>query len=313
MKSRGFPLRAAFLNGKWLPVKSAHLSPMDHGFLYGDGIFETLRVYDKEPFKIKDHLERLRDSARVLRIPLPYNDKRLTAIVSRLIRENNLEDGMIRLTLTRGPGPIGLDIALCPKPTFLVLAFPFSPHPASLYQKGISLQVTDIIRNSVKAIPPSAKTANFLNNILAGIEARQKGAREAVLINDKGFVTEGTVTNLFIVKKGKLLTPPEKAGILLGVTRKVVLEIAIKERLPVEERLFRPASIFSADECFVTSSGYEIMPATKINGKKIGAGKPGPVTQTLIRLFRELTGHPPVYSSTRSLKEKGKFNQEIRR
>ncbi|HXN06452.1 MAG TPA: aminotransferase class IV, partial [Nitrospiria bacterium] len=215
---------------------------------------------------------------------------------------------MIRLTLTRGPGPMGLDISLCPDPTFLALAFPLNPLPASLYQKGISLQVTEVVRNSVKAIPPSAKTANFLNNILAGIEARQKGAREAVLLNDKGFVTEGSVTNIFIVKKGRLITPAAQTGILLGVTRKVVLEIARKEGLPVEERHFRPASLFSADECFVTSSSYEIMPATRMNGKRIGAGKPGPITGSLIYLFRELTFTSPVHRSAQSVKEKGKFN-----
>ena len=289
MPIKNGPGKITYLNGRYLLFNRTAISPMDHGFLYGDAVFESIRIYRGFPFRLPDHLDRLESSAREISMNFPFSRKTVSAIIYNLILKNRLSDGLIRLTVTRGEGPLGLDPSLCARPTLLGLAFPLSPIPPALFQKGISLRLVSVIRNSARAIPPAAKSANFLNNILARIEAKKNGAGEAILLNDKGFVTEGTVSNLFIVRKGKLLTPSPEAGILVGVTRNVVLELAGKKGIRAEEKLFKKEALFTANECFVTSSGFEIMPATRINGKKIGTGKPGPVTVALLALFKKDT------------------------
>ncbi len=276
-----------YLNNRWVPLKSARISPLDHGFLYGDGVFETVLSYEGKPFKLACHLERLVQSCRRIGLSIPKSAEKFPTIVDKILARNKIKEGMIRMAITRGPGPVGLDPGLCPVPTLLIMAFPFIPPPESLYAKGIALKVVKTVRNIAEAIPSEIKSSNFLNNILAKMEATQGGADEGIFLNQKGDVAEGTISNIFYVNRNRLTTPSLKAGILDGVTRNTVIEIAKKKGIPVEETLFRPKSLLAAEECFVTSTGYEIMPATKINGKKIGTGLPGPLTKKIMALFRK--------------------------
>jgi branched-chain amino acid aminotransferase len=276
-----------YLNNRWVPLKSARISPLDHGFLYGDGVFETVRTYEGRPFKLAGHLERLVQSCRRIGLSMPKSAEKFPPMIDKILARNKIKEGMIRIAITRGPGPVGLDSALCPAPTLLVMAFPFTPPPEALYAKGIALKIVKTVRNIPEAIPSEIKSSNFLNNILAKMEAGQSGADEGIFLNHKGHVAEGTISNIFYVRRNTLTTPSLKAGILDGITRSAVIEIAKKNGIPVEEKLFRPKSLLSAEECFITSTGYEIMPATKINGIKIGTGLPGPLTTKLMALFRK--------------------------
>jgi branched-chain amino acid aminotransferase len=276
-----------YLDNRWVPLKSARISPLDHGFLYGDGVFETVRSYWGRPFKLAEHLERLVLSCRRIGLSIPKPIEKFPPMIDKILARNKIKEGMIRIAVTRGPGPVGLDPGLCPVPTLLVMAFPFTPPPESLYAKGIALEIVKTVRNIPEAIPSEIKSSNFLNNILAKMEAGQSGADEGIFLNHKGHVAEGTISNIFCVRRNVLTTPSLKAGILDGVTRSVVIEIAEKNGIPVEETLFRQKSLLAAEECFITSTGYEIMPATKIRGIKIGTGVPGALTEKLMALFRK--------------------------
>ncbi len=280
-----------YQNHRWVPLKSARISPLDRGFLYGDGVFETLRSYQGRVFKLEEHLQRLFQSARLISLRIPKPAKEIEAIIYKTLFKNRIEDGMIRLTCSRGPGQIGLDPSFALRPTFIVMAFPFIPPPESVYKKGVSIRIVSTRRNLSGAIPTEAKSSNFLNNILAKIEAKKEGADEAILLNDKGYLTEGTISNLFFLKKGNLFTPSLKSGILEGVTRNAVIDLAKSNQIRITEKLIKPAALHAADECFITSTGYEIMPATNLNGGEIGNGTPGPMTQKLITLFRESVSH----------------------
>lgn len=260
---------------------------MDHGFLYGDGVFETIRSYHGRPFKLKDHLKRLVHSCRRIGLRFPQSPIKIQTIVEKTLARNKIKDGIIRIACSRGPGEIGLDPSLCPRSTFMIMAFPFNPPPESLYSKGLALKIVKTIRNHPGAIPNDIKSANFLNNILAKMEAKQSGADEGILLNDKGHIAEGTISNVFYIKHGVLVTPSLKSGILEGITRNIVIEIAKEIGVRVIEKLVKPKEFLMADECLITSTGYEIMPATKVNGKKIGNGKPGPLTKLLMNLFKE--------------------------
>jgi branched-chain amino acid aminotransferase len=275
-----------YQNHRWLPLKSARISPLDRGFLYGDGVFETLRSYEGRIFKMEEHLQRLFQSARLISLRIPKPAKEIETIIYKTLFKNRIENGLIRLTCSRGHGRIGLDPSFALRPTFIVMAFPFTPPPESVYKRGISIRIVKTTRNPSGAIPAEAKSSNFLNNILAKIEAKKEGADEAILLNDKGFLTEGTISNLFFVKKGILFTPSLNSGILEGVTRNTVIDLAKSNQIRIAEKRFKPAALQAADECFITNTGYEIMPATKLNGKNIGIGIPGPMTQKLINLFK---------------------------
>ncbi|MHB8481979.1 MAG: aminotransferase class IV [Nitrospiria bacterium] len=275
-----------YLNNRWVPLKSARISPMDHGFLYGDGVFETLRSYEGHPFKLDEHLKRLSDSCRCLSLTLPKSPQTIRAIVYKTLACNKLKEGTIRITCTRGEGAIGLDPAFCPKPTFVVMALPYIPPPSSFYLNGISIGIVKTVRTPPEVIPNRIKSSNFLNNILAKIEAKKSGAHEGILLNNKGFITEGTVSNLFYVQNGILVTPSAESGILEGITRNTVIDIAKSSGIRVTEKLIKPKDLLKSEECFITNTGYEIMPVTKIDRKKAGTGKPGRLTLQLMSLFK---------------------------
>ena len=264
---------------------------MDHGFLYGDGVFETLRSYNGHPFKLKEHLERLSRSCDFIQLTLPKSPKTIRTIIDKTLAYNKIKEGYLRITCTRGEGVIGIDPALCRKPTFMIMTFPYQPPPRALYLNGISLGIVKTVRTPPEAVPVEIKSCNFLNNILAKIEAIQLGVHEGILLNNKGEVTEGTVSNLFYVQNGTLYTPSVKSGILEGITRNSVIEIAISRRIRVIEKQVKPKDLLKAEECFITNTGYEIMPATTLNGKKIGNGKPGPTTIELMGLFKDTIKH----------------------
>ncbi|MBI1822618.1 MAG: aminotransferase class IV [Nitrospirae bacterium] len=275
-----------FFNGRWIRLKSARISPLDRGFLYGDGVFETLRAYDGKIFKLELHLQRLFCSAKRIALSFPMTAHKFGSIARSILIKNSLKNGIVRITCSRGVTPLGKDRVRSIPPTLIVTAFPVIPSADSLYRKGISLALVKTIRNHPAAIPNEIKSANFLNNILAKREATLSGADEGILLNYRGYLSEGTISNIFFVRQGKLYTPSLKSGILEGITRNCVIEIAKQSGMPVIERLIRPDELKNAEECFVTSTGYEIMPATKLNGKVIGKGKPGKTTQRLMALFR---------------------------
>ncbi|MEK6681071.1 MAG: branched-chain-amino-acid transaminase [Nitrospirota bacterium] len=277
-----------YLNGKIVPQEKALISVFDHGFLYGDGIYETLRVYNGQIFKIKDHLKRFFQSARMTSLNLPMTEAEIENALYKTLQANKLKEAYIRIQITRGYGEIGLDPALCPKPTIVIIPKEFHGHPEEFYQKGVSVAVVNIRRNHPLALNPKIKATNFLNNILAKIESLKKNAYEAIMLTIDGYVAEGTICNIFFVRQGVLITPPTNIGILEGVTRDLVIRLAKSKYLRVMmENSFKKEALYNADECFLTSTTMEIMPVTRVDGKKIGNGKPGATTKWLLKGFRE--------------------------
>jgi len=224
-----------FLNDRLVHEKKAVISVFDHGFLYGDGIYETLRVYNGVVFMIDEHIERLERSASMIRLRLPMNREMIKRAVYRTIRANGLTDAVVRISVSRGEGPIGLDPALCPKPTFVIIAYPFKGHPRINYQKGVKVIIPGIRRNYKGAIDPRIKSLNFLNNILARIETKERGGFEAIMLNYRGYIAEGTISNVFFVKNDILCTPSVDVGILDGITRRLIIEIAQQKGMEVRE------------------------------------------------------------------------------
>ncbi|NKE71485.1 aminotransferase class IV [Candidatus Manganitrophus noduliformans] len=276
-----------YLQDRFVPKEEAKISVFDHGFLYGDGLFETLRAYDGVVFRLSRHLERLARSARRLELPLPPLP-RLEAILYDTLKRNALRDAILRLTFTRGEGEIGLDPALCDKPTLVVTARPFTGYPPEYYRDGISAVIVQVRRNATTALDPALKSISFLNNVMAKSEATKAGSDDGLLLNPEGYLSEGTTSNLFWVRRGKLETPSPAVGLLEGITREVVIDLARKKRLPTEEGFFKPDALFEAEEAFLTNSGFELMPVTRINGNPIGSGKPGPITRRLHQAFKEV-------------------------
>jgi len=275
-----------YLNGRFVPKEEATVSVFDHGFLYGDGIYETMRAYKGSLFLLERHLARLRCSADAVFLTLPMPIDKISAVLYESLRVNRLDEAYVRLHISRGPGEIGLDPGLCPDPTVVIVAKPFKTYPAEYYDRGVSVSIVKTRRNHPLALDPSIKGTNFLNNILAKIEAIKAGAYEGIMLNWEGFVAEGTISNIFMVKGGVLRTPILSVGILEGVTRGLVLDLARNENIPVQESAFSPQELTGADECFITNSTMEIMPVTLIDGKPVGSGKPGPVTASLMRAYK---------------------------
>lgn len=275
-----------FLNGSLVPQEEARVSVLDRGFLYGDGVFETLRAYSGKIFRPGDHLHRLFSSANSLLIKHDFTSDYLENALYKTLRENNLADAYLRLTITRGQSGPGPDIEDCSGPTLTITAREFRGYPEDTYQRGISAVIVNTIRIPASALNPQIKSLNFLNNIMARIEAKGAGASEAFMLNTDGYVAEGTVSNIFIVKDGIALTAPLSIGILDGVTRSQVTALAQKNNIRLMEYPFRPEEILSADECFITSTLYEVMPVTSVNHKQIGNGNPGNITLTLLGLYR---------------------------
>lgn len=273
-----------YINGKFFPKRKATVSIFDHGYLYGDGIFETMRSYDGVVFKCDEHLKRLQESAKSISLEIKKTPSFLKSAICKTLEKNKLKNAYIRLSISRGEGDIGLSPKLCKKPTIAIIAKKFKGYPSYLYQNGVSI-VTTPIKKAKLFVPPQVKSQNFLGGILAKILSH--GNFEAILLNEEGYITEGTVSNIFIVKKKKLLTPPSYCGILPGITRKVVLEIAHNCGIDVLEELLTLHDLYCADEVFLTNTSLEIMPVVKVDGREVKDGKVGETTKYLMKKFKE--------------------------
>ncbi len=278
-----------FLNGRLVQKEEAHVTVFDHGLLYGDGIFEGIRSYGGLIFKLREHLDRLFESAKAIELTVPMSKKELTDAIIKTLKMNNLKDAYIRLVVTRGVGDLGLDPRKCKHPTVFIIADKIALYPKEFYEKGLEIVIVKTRRNTKGALNPQIKSLNYLNNILAKIEAIRSNAEEAIMLSQDGCVTECTGDNIFIVKDGVLWTPPADIGLLKGVTRLTVMDLAGDDGIAVKEEMMRPNDLYAADECFLTGTAAEIAPVTKIDGKSIGNGRPGEVTLKLLGTFRELT------------------------
>lgn len=278
-----------YIDGKFYEEQDAKISVFDHGLLYGDGIFEGIRAYNGRVFKLKEHIERLYYSAKAILLTIPITPEEMTKAVVETCRMNNLRDGYVRLVVTRGVGTLGLNPNRCKRPSVIVIAGKIQLYPEEMYKNGMEIVTVPTTRNLVNAVNPAIKSLNYLNNILAKIEANIAGVEEAIMLNSEGFVAECTGDNIFIVKKGQLLTPPLSAGALYGITRGVAMELGRELGLQVGEPNLTRYDLFNADECFLTGTGAELIPVVKIDGRQIGAGEPGPVTRQLTERYHTLT------------------------
>ena len=278
-----------YLNGTFVEQGEAVVSVFDHGLLYGDGVFEGIRSYDGLIFKLDEHINRLFESAHTIMLTVPMSKNQLTDVVKQSLRVNKLRDAYIRLVVTRGEGDLGLDPRKCAKPTVFVIADKIELYPKKLYEQGLSLITVATQRNVPEALNPQIKSLNYLNNILGKIEAINAGYEEAIMLSHSGYVTECTGENIFVVKGKRLLTPPPYIGVLRGITRQTVMELAQGHRLQVQEDLLTRHDLFNADEVFLTGTAAEIVPVVKIDGRVIGTGKPGPATKKLQTAFRQVT------------------------
>jgi len=278
-----------YLNGEYFPREKAKISVFDHGFLYGDGVFEGIRAYEGKVFKLREHLARLFDSAKAISLRIPISREELQGKVLETLRKNKLKDAYIRLVVSRGEGDLGLDPRKCPHSQVIIIADRISIYPEEFYEKGLEVVVAYTKRNIPLALDVKIKSLNYLNNILAKLEANLRGVPEAIMLNQDGYVTECTGDNIFIVKKRELITPPGWMEILRGITRDVVIDLAKMEGMTVREEPFTLFSLYTSDECFLSGTAAEIIPVTKIDGKVIGEGKVGEVTRLLIKKFRQLT------------------------
>ncbi|HTV75547.1 MAG TPA: branched-chain-amino-acid transaminase [Candidatus Baltobacteraceae bacterium] len=278
-----------FIDGKYLDERSAKISVFDHGLLYGDGVFEGIRAYHGRVFKLKEHIDRLFYSAKAILLEVPLSHSALMKATIETCRANKLRDGYIRLIVTRGVGNLGLNPRNCKKPSVIIIADKIQVYPAELYARGMDIVTVPTVRNLHSALNPAIKSLNYLNNILAKIEANNAGVEEAVMLNSEGFVAECTADNLFIMKNGEMSTPPLSAGALYGITRQTVIELAKEAGLKISEPNLTRYDLFNADECFLTGTGAEIMPVIKIDGRVIGDGKPGRLTRRLTDDYHALT------------------------
>lgn len=282
-----------YIDGEFVPRSQAKISVFDHGLLYGDGVFEGIRSYNGVVFKLVEHVDRLYDSAKTIMLEIPIKKEEMINIVLETLRRNNLKDAYIRLIVTRGVGDLGLDPRKCVKPSIIVIAQPMEPLLGrEVKEKGVKLIVSSVRRDRVDATTHQAKTLNYLNSILAKIEAINAGVDDSILLDERGFVSEASAANLFIVKNNIISTPPQTAGILPGITRATVIEIAKKIGYTVEERDITPHELVTADEVFLTGTAAEIVPVVEISRRKIGDGKPGPVTRRLMEEFEKVKGEP---------------------
>lgn len=289
-----------YIDGKYYPKDEAKISVFDHGFLYGDGVFEGIRAYNGIVFKLKEHIDRLYNSAHAIMLDIPLTKDEMIEAVLETLRKNNLRDAYIRLVVTRGVGDLGLDPRKCPKPSIVIIAVPvLSLYDEEKRKRGISMIVSWIRRDPIDATSHEIKSLNYLNSILAKIEANNVGADEALMLDVNGYICEATGENIFIVKDGKLYTPPRSSGALPGITASVIKKIAAKLGYEVIERNITVAELYSADEAFLTGTGAEIMPIREVNKRRIGEGKIGPITEKILEEFMKIVRDPkegiPIY------------------
>ncbi|MBL9168558.1 MAG: branched-chain-amino-acid transaminase [Verrucomicrobiales bacterium] len=284
-----------FIDGKFYDEKNAKISVFDHGLLYGDGIFEGIRAYNGRVFKLKEHIDRLFCSAKAILLEIPMSHQAMMKAVVDTCRRNKLREGYIRLVVTRGVGTLGLNPNRCERPSVIVIAGKIKLYPQEMYDDGMAIVTVATTRNLHNAVNPAIKSLNYLNNILAKIEANNAGVEEAIMLNSEGYVAECTGDNIFIIKGRQLLTPPLSAGALYGITRNVVMDLARQSGLEVGEPNLTRYDVYNADECFLTGTAAEVIPVVKVDGRVIGKGQPGPLTRQLLQRFHELanrTGEP---------------------
>ena len=278
-----------YLNGSLVPTADAKVSVYDHGLLYGDGVFEGIRVYGGNVFLLREHVLRLYESATAIRLTIPIGLDEMIAAVEETVVANGITDGYVRLVITRGSGTLGLDIRKTSNPQVIVIADTITLYPPEIYENGMELVTASTIRNHSAALSPQIKSLNYLNNILAKIEGTDAGSSEALMLNHKGDVAECTGDNIFVVKHGRIKTPPIDAGILAGITRNIVIELAREAGLTVDESNFTRHDVYTAEECFLTGTAAEVVPVVSLDRRTIGTGQPGPITKDLRERFQQLT------------------------
>ena len=277
-----------WLDGKLVPKEQAVVSVFDHGLLYGDGVFEGIRIYNRRVFRLDGHLDRLYDSAKAIALDVGLDRAALVDALRETIKANGKEDGYIRLIVTRGVGDLGVDPTKCPKASIIIIVTDIQVYPAELYARGVKVITSATRQVSHEAFDARVKSLNYLKNVLAKIDANRAGAHEAILLNAEGFVGECTADNLFVVKHGTILTPSPQDGALEGITRGALLELAGEARIPAREKRLTRYDVYTADECFLSGTGAEVMPIAEVDGRKIGTSTPGPVTKRLLDAFHAL-------------------------
>ncbi len=281
-----------YINGKFCPKSEAKVSVYDHGFLYGDGVFEGIRAYDGSVFRLKEHIARLYSSARAILLEIPLTKEEMSAAVIQTLRKNKLTTAYIRLVVSRGVGDLGLDPRKCSRPTIIIIADRIKLHEGGARKEGLTAIISWVKRDPVDATTHEVKSLNYLNSILAKIEANSANVDEAICLNKEGFVCEGVAENIFAISNGVIITPPTSTGALRGITREVVIEIAKNLGYTVVKKLITPTDLFLADEVFFTGTAAEVVPVREINKRKIGNGKTGPITESLIQEYQKLVSNP---------------------
>jgi branched-chain amino acid aminotransferase len=278
-----------YINGELYTKENAKISVYDHGFLYGDGVFEGIRSYGGKVFKMTEHLDRLWESAKAIWLEVPMTKTQMAKAIDDTLAINGIKDGYIRVVITRGEGTLGLDPNRCGEPQIIIITDSIALYPKEYYENGLEIITVSVMRNHPAALSPRIKSMNYLNNILAKIEGLQAGCIEALMLNHKGEVAECTGDNIFLVRRGALLTPPTDAGILEGITRDTVIDLAREAGIEVREIALTKHDVYVAEECFLTGTAAEIVPVVKVDARVIGAGKPGPMTADLMARFHKLT------------------------
>ena len=279
--------RNIWLDGKIVDESDAKISVFDHGLLYGDGIFEGIRFYNGRVFRLTEHIERLYLSAKALLLKMPWTLEEVCEATRHTIRANNLNDGYIRLVVTRGIGDLGLNPYLCPNPSMFIIASGITLYPAELYENGLEVVTCSTRRPTPASLSPQVKSLNYLNNVMAKVEALKAGAKEGLMLNEQGYVAECTGDNVFVVKKGEVITPPVSDGSLDGITRQVIFELCSELGISIRERSMARYDIYTADESFLTGTAAETIPMVKLDEREIGDGKPGPISLRLIEAYRQ--------------------------
>ena len=285
-----------YVNGEFVPESEAKVSIFDHGFLYGDGVFEGIRAYNGRVFKLKEHMDRMYDCAKVIKLKIPLTKQEFMDAILETLRKNGLRDAYIRPIVTRGVGDLGLNPDVCTNPQVIIITKPWGAMYGDLYEKGLKAVTVTVRRNAIDSLPPNIKSLNYLNNILAKIEANAKGGDEAIFLDHNGYISEGSGDNIFVVKNGVVYTPPTLNN-LRGITRAVTVEIIEKLGIPFKETNLGLFDLYSADEMFVTGTAAEICPITEIDGRVVGDGKPGEITKKLMQEFRKIVDSEgtPIY------------------
>lgn len=288
-----------YIDGKYYPKSQAKVSVYDHGLLYGDGVFEGIRAYDGVVFKLKEHIDRLYRSAQVIMLDIPLTKQEMMNAVLKTLRKNEFRDAYIRLVVTRGVGDLGLDPRKCPKPTVIIITDIIKLHSGEPKEKGVTALIVWVKRDPVDATSHEVKSLNYLNSILGKIEANIADFDEAICLDKNGYISEGVAENLFIVKNGRIMTPPTSTGALVGITRNAVIELAQNLEYETCEKNITPTDLFTADEAFFTGTAAEVIPIIEVNKRRIGDGKPGSITQHLMKEFEKLVRDPnegsPIY------------------